>query len=369
MEVRFVPLWKLTDFDFPLACCDWPDSVWDASTESCLPLTCEPHTCHLAYNRQQPPSTHRAEEYLTLIVLLISIFFLLLHNIIYCLEPKRRNVPSQILACLSWSIIFGHVSFLFLDIKDRVPLYVCKSIGLSTQFFYLSSFFWMNVMSYDVWRTFSKVTVRGNSSRLFRKYNMFSWGSSSVIVSVTLIADGTSWLPDSFRPHIGLHRICWFVSKSVIGIYFFLPVFILLSVNLYLFVKTVIWFQKQTSKEFDKVNNEVTGRKEYLKLWLYIKLFVIMGLTWLFSVVSSTTDIELFRYIFIVLNGLQGAAVFFLFDLKKRIFYRLYDNVKGKASWSSSSSEGKHTRTKETTTTHISRHSTLLSIKFNTGKK
>jgi len=66
-------------------------------------------------------------------------------------------------------------------------------------------------------------------------------------------------------------------------------------------------------------------RQDQTLFYLYLKLFVIMGLTWIFGFIAAFARVQFLWYPFIVFNGLQGAFIFVMFDMKRKIGYMLWD--------------------------------------------
>jgi hypothetical protein len=50
-----------------------------------------------------------------------------------------------------------------------------------------------------------------------------------------------------------------------------------------------------------------------------------MGLTWIFGFIAAFARVQFLWYPFIVFNGLQGAFIFVMFDMKRKIGYMLWD--------------------------------------------
>ncbi len=58
-----------------------------------------------------------------------------------------------------------------------------------------------------------------------------------------------------------------------------------------------------------------------------------MGLTWIFGFIASLTDISILWYPFIVLNGLQGAVIFFAFTFKPKVWNLLMEKFGFKSGY------------------------------------
>nr|CAD7446244.1 unnamed protein product [Timema bartmani] len=256
----------------------------------------------------------------------------------------------------------------------RVPNGICISIAIIIQYSYLAAFCWMNVMSVDIWRTFSSSLNYSKSSRTFFKYSLYAWGTPTIIVMSTVMVDLLELAPFKLRPHLAasIDGVCWFGSRFGQGIFFTLPGAIILLVNVVLFSITVYkihqhtrdnyrYIRKKTkeelsatlsrsSTEFNKnltssmssngyhaernlpkhLKNGISGSREQARFYLYLKLFIIMGMTWLFGFVATMLDISLLMYPFLILNGLQGALIFIMFDFKRKIGSMLWERTLGR---------------------------------------
>ncbi|KAK9501411.1 hypothetical protein O3M35_012139 [Rhynocoris fuscipes] len=348
VPLKHPSLFMIFDFNWDPNSCPIPKSVWDSLNGVCREMPCKDSSCivndcdknYLNNNNSNSSDNCDDEEkedqsemliltiegYLTVVCLTISIVCLTIHNIVFYTLPKQRNLPGKILTSLSWSLIMAQTIFLIgVSPIINVPNFVCKSIAIIIHFYFLSAFFWMNVMSIDIWRTFSKSAFSNCHERTHTKYALYAWGCPALITCFALIADLTEFLPKDFRPYYGVYPgVCWFANRIGLGIYFYVPICILLCTNAILFTITVCWLQKQT-------NNaeliEASGRKEYTRLWLYVKLSIIMGLSWAFGMIAAFAHRPKFWYPFIILNGLQGAFIFLMFDLKTNVITSFFEKI------------------------------------------
>ena len=297
-----------------------------------------------------------AQNYLSVVCLTLSVVCLALHIVIHAVLPKLRNLPGKNL--LSLSVALFAAQLLFLTCIEQTDIHgLCVFLGMSTHWFYLSSFFWMNIMGFDICRTFSGRLQRpGHGDRTFLFYCLYAWGCPTMIVAIGGLVDLIASASE-FAPHYGGH-ICWISNKKGLGIFFVLPVALLLLSNMFLFSKTVhsILEQKRAArfavdknqsycrdnkrtassakKENDnflpaekKKENKKHNRKHKVRFVLYIKLALIMGLGWIFGFIAALAHVQALWYPFILFNGLQGAFIFVAFDAKLKIFYMLWQFV------------------------------------------
>ena len=209
--------------------------------------------------------------------------------------------------------------------------------------------FCMNVISFDMCRTFVSTSPFNSSKTRFKIYSYYSWGVPLLIV---LIANVLDRIPVpvvllDYKPEYAT-EICWMNNKNASALFFILPVGSLVLENFFFFVMTVYGIQKNqfNSGETYSVKTSSTGgtvkfteNKEDRKLSynknkiyfiIYFKLSVLMGLTWLFGFLASFLKLGFLWYPFIIFNSLQGTFIFIFFDLKWKVYYTAYEKVVGK---------------------------------------
>ena len=97
--------------------------------------------------------TRASLELLTSIGCIVSLVSLCLLLITYILFAELRNLPGKIIINLAISMLL-YQSVYFSAIQNDDPD-TCLAVAVVLHFFILASFAWMNVMAYDVHRTFT----------------------------------------------------------------------------------------------------------------------------------------------------------------------------------------------------------------------
>jgi hypothetical protein len=128
----------------------------------------------------------------------------------------------------------------------------------------------------------------------------------------------------------GDQNLCWFSNKKALLIYFAVPFTVVMAFNIFLFIfSACIIFDatksggKMTSTSVAKVN-----------FHLYLRLAVIMGLTWVIGLVAGFVNWEPFWYAFVILNTLQGLFIFIAFTCNKKVISGLKDRIVGSSKGS-----------------------------------
>ena len=123
--------------------------------------------------------TDPIEGWLSFVCGIISIVCLLLTIVVYMI-PKLQNQPGKILLCLSISLFLAQLIFLLAPNADTNNL-LCKILGILDHFLFLASFLWMNVMSFDVLKTFSSSFYNvENNRKHFVYYSIYAWFTSLI---------------------------------------------------------------------------------------------------------------------------------------------------------------------------------------------
>lgn len=85
-------------------------------------------------------------------------------------------------------------------------------IGYLGYFFFMSAFFWLSVISFDLWQNFRLTgPFRFGQNKRFLLYSIYAWG---IPISLTFIVIGIqhSNIDDYYKPGIG-DDYCWLKSK------------------------------------------------------------------------------------------------------------------------------------------------------------
>uniref|UniRef100_T1J929 G-protein coupled receptors family 2 profile 2 domain-containing protein n=1 Tax=Strigamia maritima TaxID=126957 RepID=T1J929_STRMM len=258
---------------------------------------------------------------LTIICMSISLICLVAHILIHLIMGKFENVPGKNQLSLSLSLFVAQLLFFF-GIDQTQYKEVCFVLGVVIHFFYLSVFFWMNVMAFDIYKTFVRSYPRSNGIKSFYLYMAYALLAPLLIVSLAVIADLTDWMMPNVRPIYG-YKMCWISSRFALFVFFALPIAILLIENLFLFS-----FTANAIHQTLKVTKRAKKSSDCKRFYLYLKLAFIMGGTWVFGLAANLSDYEPLWYGFVILNASQGTFIFVVFTLKKGILRKLCEKIR-----------------------------------------
>ncbi len=248
---------------------------------------------------------------------IISITALCLLLFIYSTNKPLRTVPGKCLMCLALSLSLAQFLFIMGGFSREAHGF-CKAVAILTHFCFLASFFWMNVMAFDVWRTFnSQFSYSSGSDRhkKFTLYIIYATMFPAILVIISIIFDhiDSTNVP---KPCYG-KGLCWINNGNALFYMFALPVFILLGFNAVFFVLAVYSIYKAV-KGTAILRQKKSGAKGK-RLVLYIKLSSIMGLTWIFGFVAAFTGSTILWYLFVIFNALQGLFICIAFIGNRKV--------------------------------------------------
>ncbi|XP_061383722.1 G-protein coupled receptor Mth2-like isoform X5 [Danaus plexippus] len=306
--------------------------------------------------------------------MIISCVFILATVAVYGWLPELRNLHGRVLMAYLLCLFVGFAFLAAMQILlviDNISTDCCIAFTIIIYFALESAFFWLNVMCFDIWWTFSgkrgmtmeKLSVRAK----FCAYSIYAFGIPTAL-TVILVALEFSDL----QPHILLPLIrrqgCFLFGYSKL-IYLYGPMVILWFANLIFFILTAVkitQIKKQTSvlksresATHDRQNTERQSLYYFSRLFLYAKLFVVMGVNWLLEVISALypkAD-EFWRFTD-AYNVLIGLIIFIIFVCKRKIFRLMkkrYIQVRG----------GSLTKSQSSTRTYSTRDDIALNSRIN----
>ncbi|XP_071446802.1 G-protein coupled receptor Mth2-like [Hetaerina americana] len=199
----------------------------------------------------------------------------------------------------------------------------CTAFGFVIYFALLCSFFWLNIMCIDIYITFSSFTpprVHRSEKKKFLSYIVYSWGTPFVIILVTAIMEFYPGISDDYiKPEF--KKTCWFEKYSSRLAYFIATVGVLVLCNVVLFILTAFNIHK-VNRETSILHrgNSTKNNEDKNRMKLYIKLSIVMGVSWILEIVSYLIGGSKCIWLFTdTVNTLQGVFIFLIFVWKKNV--------------------------------------------------
>ncbi|CAF1066966.1 unnamed protein product [Adineta ricciae] len=292
----------------------------------------------------------KAPGILSSVATFLSICALAITLFTFILFSSLRNLPGCNTMNLIIALMVAEALFLCQSLMIVTKPSVCLLFALGIHFFYLASFFWMNVMAYDLWKTFHKgfsLYVYEIHERL-PFYALYAWGMPVIIVVIGIVLDAANakLKPCYGRFFRGCYDVCfrtkndtplqgcWIESALMRLILFGCPVAIILLINFVFYTLTVRSIRRglkkvrvQVERKFQRKKQVVPGEHD---VKIYMRMAVLAGFGWtigfiLFILPDGPEDFErylaaVFKYLFILLNATPGLFIFGVYVCNRRVF-------------------------------------------------
>ncbi|XP_037721779.1 probable G-protein coupled receptor Mth-like 2 [Drosophila subpulchrella] len=230
----------------------------------------------------------------------------------------------------------------------KEPSKIEQTVAFLGYFFVLAAFFWLSVISLDLWNGMKGVFVLENR---FLAYNCYAWGMSVALTGGTYLSDKFVENVD-WNPRMGAEGFCWIFTLSWSAmLYFYGPILVLILFNMTMFILMAIPLirSKMELRKFARKD----GRKQKLKsdkqnYALFLRLFIVMGLTWSLEIISYLVQNTIWAKAFLVadyLNWSQGIIIFVVFILRSNTLKLLKTQIFPNHQWSDISMKSRVTRT------------------------
>ncbi|XP_019637887.1 PREDICTED: uncharacterized protein LOC109480165 [Branchiostoma belcheri] len=273
------------------------------------------------YQPVEAPPAITADRVVTFVAMVVSLTTLAATIVTYLLFPSLRTLPGLTILNLSTSLFLSQVVFLSSVNRENISSdLLCKVTGMGIHYLYLTSFFWMNVTAFMVYKTFvveKTIIVRCRSDHMRKalRYMAYAWGCPLIIVSICAVLEFVDLGPlKDIEFGYGGKVTCWISRLYPLIFAFFVPLAIVIVVNAILFIITVISITRTRS---------VQGKNARQNVKVYVRLSTVMGFTWIFGflavVVNARIITEILWFLFIIFNCLQGVFLFIAFVCNTRV--------------------------------------------------
>ncbi|XP_063708182.1 G-protein coupled receptor Mth2-like isoform X2 [Culicoides brevitarsis] len=329
----------------------------DQQTQKVLVLRC--------YDPQPPDARYSMLG----IGMLLSVPFLIVTFIVYAVIPELRNVHGMSLMSYVGSLTVGYTVLGTVQIlgsrkechdgtSQCFNPYFCTIAAYIIYFSFIVSFFWLNTMCFDIYWTFRGVRGSTSAKKNFIYYCIYAWGLAMFCTLFSLSMD-ISGIPEKYKPGMYFTQTCFLQHEHISEfIYLYSILLILICMNITFFGVTAYRIKKvqsETAAVVDAESSRRHSRHQYdnYRFMLYLRLFVIMGVTWSWEVISWYVSPESpWFYVTDLINCSQGILIFLLVvcnDKVRKLVIKRYSNIVRISTMISSSSRDSRT----TEQTHI----------------
>ena len=253
---------------------------------------------------------------LTLVLITLSIICLIIRLVLQFKVTYYTSFAGKLHFNLCLSLC---LAFLMLIIGGSISLTkivkLCAAFGTLMYWFFLSTFFWMFAVTFDTWLVFrpSATFVKvDDTSKSLARYILPCWLIPAIVAVIVACLDFGS-IERRFQPQFGVN-LCWFNQRYALMVYFAIPVALLTILTTIFFILTVVYLRRTLSS-----SARPSSDKESHQIWIYFRLYVLMGISWIIGFVAAFVGHDVLWVIFIILNASQGILIFISFVLNRKV--------------------------------------------------
>ncbi|XP_073253880.1 adhesion G protein-coupled receptor B1-like [Porites lutea] len=172
----------------------------------------------------------------------------------------------------------------------------CPVLAALLHYILLALFSWMLCEGVLHYILIVKVFGGGSGTKV-RYFCLFAWGCPAVVVAVSLAVTRAKGY--------GSSGTCWLDVDSGLIWAFIGPALLVISINTVVFI---IVMYRMLGTKFIQDKKQIEKVKAGIKASMVI--LPLLGLTWLFGLLGFSSDTIVFKYMFAILNSLQGLMIF-----------------------------------------------------------
>ncbi|XP_037811115.1 G-protein coupled receptor Mth2-like isoform X1 [Lucilia sericata] len=277
------------------------------------------------------------------IAMAISVPFIVLTIFVYLFIPELRNLHGKCLISYLTSLAVGYSVLSTITLSEVIfANFVCSSLGYIGYFSFMAAFFWLSVISFDLWQNF-RITgpIRIGQRKRFIMYSTYAWGVPFCLTCIVMIIQNSDMDP-YYKPGIG-DDYCWLKTNDWSAmIYFFGINLIIILLDTAFFIMTlhkILIIQREIKKV--TMNDGGNDKSRNLRLHknnvgLFLRLLLIMGITWLLDIFSYIENqlhpgvTNPLYYISDFMNAMTGLLIFICFVLKPKVLKLMKRRILGK---------------------------------------
>eukprot|EP00118_Oscarella_pearsei_P023496 m.282108 g.282108 ORF g.282108 m.282108 type:complete len:1634 (+) comp40651_c0_seq55:87-4988(+) len=235
----------------------------------------------------------------------LSIAGLLLTTIVHiCMKSLRKERPGKILINLCVSMLFALLVFVINADNGLQNGKACAATAVLLHYFWLTTAFWMSVEAVNMYICLVKV-FGAYVHRFVFKAGILAWGVPLVVVAATAIATKFKSYSKSEND-----KTCRMTGQAFYYSYYAILGAVLLF-NLAVFLVLMIHFARK--REMTRTQK----RRKSGRARMGAAITVLLGLSWIFGMVSVNEDENLtgtihliFQYFFAITASSQGFLIF-----------------------------------------------------------
>ncbi|XP_037943784.1 adhesion G-protein coupled receptor G7-like [Teleopsis dalmanni] len=248
----------------------------------------------------------------------------------------RKLASTKVLLNLCAALTLQMVLFIFVNTDDMAEELTkkrsyanCKAIGALMQYSILVLFSWMLIIAFLQFQRYVTVIGIERPRHYILKSALAAWGLPLIPTLLVLCIDPHSYEPTEYQ--LQKHRAACYPSGHGLHFGVILPISLIVLTNLIIF----IYICYSISHSFNQTLQRQERKMVMRKIRLSVLLFFLLGLSWIFGILTFMKAGIVFSYLFCLTATTQGFVLFIYFILLDEVsriawFNLMFRNRKSK---------------------------------------
>ncbi|KAI8126117.1 G-protein coupled receptor Mth2 [Lucilia cuprina] len=222
------------------------------------------------------------------------------------LKELRQHMSGQLMICYVLSQIISNAIISFINISNlSFGFLSCFIMGYTAYFFYLSLYLWLSVLCYDISKSFNNINAELNLRKNRKKfiiYSLYVWLSAGLATAIGILLELLPNVDEAYKTGIGL-EMCY--------------------INL-IFIRLIAMIYKTRRDAARLVRNRNIYKQNALVI---LRLSLILGIPWIFEILSVWNRIEFLFVIADFIIAIQGFLTFVLFVMRPKVWFLIKNSM------------------------------------------
>ncbi|VVD01569.1 G-protein coupled receptor Mth2-like isoform X1 [Leptidea sinapis] len=241
-------------------------------------------------------------------LMIVSSILFAVTTVVYCALPELRDLQGKSIVCFCISIGVGMCILGFHIVTSYVNLDFCAVRAFIAYFFIVASFFWSNSIALQMVLFVHRPNFLNHGWKTFGWFALYAWTCPALLTMCMAIVN---YHPGHHsKPGIGFNS-CWFLNIHQQWYYMYSVMSILIAANIVMFLYMSVYLWRNTFS-----SSHVKALR--YKFFMTLRLFLIMGLPWVFEMISSLAGEHWVWAVIDVINSLQGLLMFLVLVVFRR---------------------------------------------------
>ncbi|XP_011267009.1 G-protein coupled receptor Mth2-like [Camponotus floridanus] len=253
--------------------------------------------------------------------------------IVYSIVPELRNKQGFILRNYSGLAFIGEIIIETTRRlkRNEIDDFICIARGFIIYYIPLAMSFWLNVMCFDMWRTFRQMQLRNTKQQERKKliiYSVFAFGGPFMLAIICGIIEVVPGVPNNIRPNFSEYCGIGVLAYMLYGY----PIETISSISTICLcictAQKIAYYEKDIARHLkDSESRRYNDNKEWFKICVQVTklLFINYCIYWSLITIQVLYHENLFsiKYLYIILKCIQRFCIMIIFLWKKTIWQQL----------------------------------------------